>query len=91
MRLKVSTVGTLPYGISKHLADIIQPIINKNQHKLRKSRSFDSQAQTRRFEPGQIQLSFDPTILYLSIPIDKTIDIITQDLSKNCDNLKNKN
>ena len=38
MRLKVSTVGTPPYGISKHLADIIQPIIKKNQHKLRKSR-----------------------------------------------------
>ena len=67
MRLKVSTVGTLPYGISKHLADIIQPIINKNQHKLRKSRSFDSQVQTRRYP------------------------LITQDLSKNYDNLKNKN
>ena len=88
MRLIVSTVGTPPYGISKHLVDIIQLTLIKNQHKLRNSRSFDSQAQIRRNGPSQIQLSFDPTILYLSIPIHKTIDAITQDWSENYDNLK---
>ena len=33
MRVIVSTIGTPPYGISKYLADIIQPTLNKNQYK----------------------------------------------------------
>ena len=34
----VSTIGTLPYGVSKYLVDIIQAILNKHQHKIKKSR-----------------------------------------------------
>ena len=44
MRVIVSTISTPPYGISKYLVDIIQPTLNKNQHKVKNSRSFGSQA-----------------------------------------------
>ena len=32
MQVIVSIIGTLPYGISKYLVDIIKPTLNKNQH-----------------------------------------------------------
>ena len=78
MRVVLSTIGTPPYGISKYLVDIIQPTLNKNQHKVKNSKSFVSQAQTWKIEPDEIQVSYDVTNLYPSIPIDKAIDVILQ-------------
>ena len=42
LRVIDSTIGKLPYGISKYLVDIIQPTLNKIQHKVKNSRSFVS-------------------------------------------------
>ena len=33
MRVILSTIGTLHFGISKHLVNITQPTLNKNQYK----------------------------------------------------------
>ena len=83
-----STIGTPPYGISKYLVDIIQPTLKKNHHKVKNSRSFVSQAPTWKSEPDEIQVSYDVTNLYPSIPIDKAIDVIIQQLSEDYENLK---
>ena len=88
MRVIVSTIGTPPYGISKHLVDIIQPTLNKNQDKVKNSKWFASQAQTWKIEPDEIQVSYDVTNLYPSIPIDKAIDVILQQLSEDYEDLK---
>ena len=56
MRVIVSTIGTPSYEISKYLVDIIQPIVNKNQHKAKNSRLFISQSQTRKIESEEIQV-----------------------------------
>ena len=88
MRVIVSTICTPPYGISKYLVDIIQPTLNKNHHKVKSSRSFISQAQTWKIEPDEIQVSYDVTNLYPSIHIDKAIDVIIQQLSEDCKDLK---
>ena len=56
MRVIVSTIGTPSYEISKYLVDIIQPIVKKNQHKLKNSRLFISQSQTRKIESEEIQV-----------------------------------
>ena len=88
MRLIVSTVGTSPYGISKYLVDNIQPTLNKNHHNIKNSRSFVSQAQTWKIEPDEIQVLYDVTNLYPSMPIDKAIDVIIHQLSEHCEDLK---
>ena len=88
MRVIVSTIGTLSYGISKYLVGIIQPTLNKNQYKVKNSKSFVWQAQTWKIEPDEIQVSYDVTNLYPSIPIDKAIDVILQQLSEDYEDLK---
>ena len=88
MRVIVSTIGTPPYGISKYLADIIQPTLNKNQHKVKYSKSFVPQAQIWKIEPDEIQVLYDVTNIYPSIPVDKAIDVIQQQLSEDYEDLK---
>ena len=61
MQIIVSTIDTLPYGTSKCLVDIYQPTFNKNQHKVKNSRSFVSQAHTWIIESDEIQVSYDVT------------------------------
>ena len=73
LRVIVSTIGTPRYGISKYLVDIIQPTLNKNQHKIKKSKSFVSQVQTWEIEPDQIQVSYDITNLYPQYPSIKQL------------------
>ena len=88
MRVIVFKIGTPPYGISKHLVDIIQPTLNKNHHKVKNSRSFVSQAQTWKIEPDEMQASYDVPNLYPSILINKAIDVIMQQLSEDYEELK---
>ena len=88
MRVIVSTISTPPYGISKYLVDIIQLTLSKNQHKLKNSRSFVLQVQTWKIEPDEIHVSYDVMNLYPSIPIDKAIDVILQQLRKDYEDLK---
>ena len=88
MQIIVSTICTTLYGISKYLVDIIQSTLNKNQHKGKNSKSFVSQAQTWKTEPDEMQVSYDVTNLYPSIPIDKEIDVTLQQLSEDYEDLK---
>ena len=88
MRVIVSTIGTPPYGISKYLVDIIQPTLNKNHHKVKNSTSFVSQVQTWKIEPDEIQVSYDVTNLYPSIPMDKAIVVIIRQLSEDYEDRK---
>ena len=84
----VSTIDKAPYGISKYIVDIIQLTLNKNQRKVKNSKSFVSQAQTWKIEPDEIQVSYDVPDLYPSIHIDKSIDVILQQLSEDYEDLK---
>ena len=54
MQVIVSTIATPPYGISKYFVDIIQPTLNKDQRKVKNSKSFVWQAQTWKIEPDEI-------------------------------------
>lgn len=82
MRLIVSTVGTLTYGISKHLVNIIQPMLNKNASRLKNSLSFVQEAKTWSIEPDEVQVSFDVVNLYPSVPVKEATTVILDQLSK---------
>ena len=46
MRVVVSTVGTPSYGASKLLVNLIQPLLNKNEVRIKNSSSFVNEAKT---------------------------------------------
>ena len=70
MRTIVSTIGTAPYETSKYLVDIIQLTLNKNKHRIINSSSFVNEATTWETTQEEIQVSYDVTNLYPSMPID---------------------
>ena len=84
----VSTIGTPRYGISKYPEGIIQPILNKNQPKVKSSKSFFSQVKTWKIELDEIQASYDVANLYPSIPVDGAMDGIILQSINDYDNLK---
>ena len=82
MRVILSTMGMLPYVISKYLIQIIQSTLNKNQQKVKNLISLVSQAQIWEIKPNEIQLLYDVTNLSPSILIDEAIDVIMQQLNE---------
>ena len=87
MRAIVSTIGTAPYGTSKYLVDIIQPILNKNKHRVINSSSFVNEAATWETTQEKIQVSYDVINLYPSMPIDKAITVLIDTLNNDLDDL----
>ena len=75
-RTVVSTIGTVPYGASKYLVHIIQPILNKNEHRIINSTSFLNEAKTWHTNQHEIQVSYDVVNVYPSVPIDKAIAVL---------------
>ena len=55
---------------------------------VKNSKSFVSQAQTWKIDPDETQVSYDVINLYPSIPMDKAIDVILQQLSEDYEGLK---
>ena len=87
MRRKVSTIRTASYGTSKYLADIIQPTLNKNKHRVINWSSFVNEAATWETTQEEIQVSYDVINLYPSIPIDKAITVLIDTLNNDLDDL----
>ena len=88
MRTVVSTIGAPPYGVSKYLVKIIQPTLNKSQHKNKNSAEFVNEAKTWKISLTEIQVSYDVVNLYPSVPLDKAIDVIVEYLKSDFNNVK---
>ena len=52
----MSIIGTLPYGTSKYLVDIIQPTLKKNIHRVINSSLFVNVAATSETTQEEIQV-----------------------------------
>ena len=87
LRTIVSTIRTAPYGTSKYLVEIIQPTLNKNKYHIMKSSSFVNEAATWETTQEEIQVSYDVTNLYPSIPIDKAINVLMDTLNNDLNDL----
>ena len=87
MRTIVSTIRTAQYGTSKFSVDIIQPTLNQNKHRVINSPSFVNEAATWETTQEEIQVSYDVINLYPSIPIDKAITLLIDNLNNDLDDL----
>ena len=83
----MSTIGTAPYETLKYLVEIIQPTLNKNKHRVMNSSSFVNEAATWETTQEEIQVSYDVTNLYPSIPIDKAINVLMDTLNNDLNDL----
>ena len=75
-RTVVSTVGTPTHGISQFLVEIIQPVMKKNETKIKHSSTFVMEAKTWTISPQEVQVSYDIVNLYPSVPLKEATDVI---------------
>ena len=87
MRAIVSTIGTPPYDISQYLVELIQPTLNKSKYKITTSSSFVNEAKNWLVKRNEVQVSYDIINLYASVPINKTLDVLIDQLNNNKDDL----
>ena len=87
MRTVVSTIGTVPYGTSKYLVEIIQPTLNKNINRVINSYTFVKEAKTWEIYQDEVQVSYDVVNLYPSVPVDEAINVLIYTLSNDKERL----
>ena len=79
MRAIVSTTGTSPYDISQYMLELIQTTLNKSKYKITNSSSFVNEAKSWLVKRDEVYVSYDIVNLYLSVPINKALDVLTDD------------
>ena len=67
--------------LSKHLAQILRPLMNNTDLTVKNSVEFCEQMKNVKLEEGDELLSFDVVSLFISIPVDLAIQVATDVLS----------
>ena len=87
MRAIVSTIGTPPYGISQYLVKLIQPTLNKSNYKIPNSSPFVNEVKIWLVKRNEVQVSYDIINLYPSVPINRALDVLIDQLNNDKDDL----
>ena len=80
LRPVLSTIGTFNYNLAKYFVPIIEPLTT-NQYTLKNSFEFVKDIKCINFE-NKVMASFDVESLFTNIPLNETINIITNGLFK---------
>ena len=87
MRAIVSTIGTPHYDISQYLVELIQPTLNKSKYKITNSSSFVNEAKNWLVKRDEVQVSYNIVNLYPSVPINKALHVLMDQLNSDKDDL----
>ena len=87
MRAIVSTIGTPSYGIVQYLVELIQLTLNKSTYKIINSSSFVNEEKNWLVTRNEVQVSYDIINLYPSVPINKALDVLIDQLNNDKDDL----
>ena len=82
LRPIVSSCGSVTYGVAKELAKILKPFVGKSPHHITSTQDFVEQAKQIKLEYGECLSSYDVSALFISIPIDSSLNIIKDLLEK---------
>ena len=80
-------IGTPSYGISQYLVELIQPTLNKSKCKIANSSLFVNEAKNWLVQRDEVQVSYDIVNLYPSVPINKALDVLIDQLNNDKDDL----
>ena len=78
MRPVISAVETAMYPTSKYLAQVLKPLAEANELSVTDSRNFIQNIQDVTVRDDEELVSFDVTVLYTSLPIDRTLKVVAE-------------
>ena len=82
LRPRVSSCGSVTYGVAKELAKILKPLVGQSPHHINSTQDFVEQAKHFKLESGECLSSYDVSALFTSVPIDPALNIIKDLLVK---------
>ena len=80
LRPIVSSCGSITYNAAKYLASILTPLVGKNCHSIKNTKELVDKLRDLEIPPAQKLASYDVTALFTSVPVDKTLEVITERL-----------
>ena len=78
----MSTRDSITYWVAKELAGIICPLVVQSPHHLKNTKHFMEHIQQVGLEQGEVITSYDVKALFTSNPVDPSIKIVQQKLTK---------
>ena len=76
LRPIVASRGSITYNVARRIADIISPLVGKNDYALKNSTHLVDTMKDCVLHEDDILLSCDVTQLFTKVPVDKSIDVI---------------
>ena len=73
----VSNINTSTYELAKYLAKLLSPL-SRSQHTVNSTKHFIKSIKHEKIATGYQMISFDVKSLFISLPLDKTIETILQ-------------
>ena len=83
----MSSCGSVTYGVAKELAKILKPLVGKSPHHINSTQDFVEQVKHITLAPEECLSSYDVSVLFTSVIVDPTLNII-KDLLEKDDTLK---
>ena len=82
LRPIVASRGSITYGVARHVADILSPLVGKNGYALNNSEDMVNSLNNCTLQEDDILVSFDVTALFTKVPVDKSVEIIHDRLTR---------
>ena len=82
LRPIVASRGSITYGVARYVADILSPLVGKNGYALKNSEDMVNSLSNCTLQEDDILVSFDVTALFTKVPVDKSVEIIHDRLTR---------
>ena len=80
LRPIVTSCGSIMYNAAKYLASILTPLVGKNCHSIKNTKELVNKLIGLEIPPARKLVSYDVTALFISVPVDKALEVITERL-----------
>ncbi len=81
LRPITSSRGSITYNLSKHLAQILAPIVGKTDSFIKNSVHLVERLSGVKLEQDECILSYDVSALFTSVPVEESLNIILEKLT----------
>ena len=82
LRPIVSAIGSPAYYVAKHMSKLLSPHIGQTESYLKDSKHFVQKIKDLYLEPGDILVSFDVVSLFTRVPVEESLDYISEIFTK---------
>jgi hypothetical protein len=87
LRLIVHCIASPTYALAKYLAGLLSPFVGQSNHHIKNSETFVQKLQLIKLQETDILVSFDVVSLLTKVPLEDTLQVLSQHLHKQTVNL----